>query len=286
MIVDFRVRPPLRDRADDPPAELPDVMRRYVAEYRLDEKIQATFEDMSTKARVAGVDICVVQAEIESPPSRALNDRVKEVVDRDPERFIGFGGVDPSEPGARQEVARALDELGLRGINLQPWASGVRSDDPDCLWVFEACAERGVPITVHTGMSLAGSRPIELGHPVGIDRVAAQFPDLVIVLNHGGWPWLDEAIAIAWRHPNVFLEFGAIAPRKLGEPGSPWEKVVNMMRDWLAPKVLLATDWPTVSFRRAVEEFGALELPPEALQAAMGGNAAALLGLAPSRGPV
>lgn len=284
MIIDFRVRPPLRDGADDPPAELPETMRRYVAEYQLDEKIQATYADMSAKARAAGIDVCVVQAEIEAPPAKRLNDRVKEIVDRDPARFIGFGGIDPTEPGAQREVTRALDELGLRGINIQPWASGMKPDDPDCLWVFESCAERGVPITVHTGMSLASSRPMELGYPGNLDRLAARFPDLVIVLNHGGWPWLDEAIAVAWRHPNVFLEFGAIAPRKLGERDSPWAKVVNMMDDWLAPKVLLATDWPTLSFRRAVEEFGALELPEEALDAAMGGNAARLLGLNSSGG--
>ncbi len=279
MIVDFRVRPPLRNGADDPPAELPAVMERYVAEYHLDEKIQATFEEMEAKSIAAGIDVCVVQAEIESPPSRVLNDRVQEIVARDPSRYVGFGGIDPTEDGAEQEVARALDELGLRGINIQPWASGMAPDAPECRWLFEACAERGVPITVHTGMSLARSRPMSLGQPVMMDAIAAAFPELPIVLNHGGWPWLDEAIAVAWRHPNVYLEFGAIAPRKLGEPGSPWERVVNVMNDWLAPKVMLATDWPTVSFRRAVEEFRALDLSEDALAAAMGGNAARLLGL-------
>jgi predicted TIM-barrel fold metal-dependent hydrolase len=279
MIIDFRVRPPIRDTADDPPVELPAVMERYVDEYGLDEKIQVTFEEMEAKASDAGIDVCVVQAEIEEPPSARLNDRVKEIIDRDPQRYVGFGGVDPTEPGAQAEAVRALDVLGLRGINIQPWASGMPPDHADCVWVFETCAERSVPITVHTGMNLAPTRSMELGHPGAVDRLAARFPDLPIVLNHGGWPWLDEAIAVAWRHPNVYIEFGAIAPRKLGEAGSPWEKVVNLMKDWFAPKVLFATDWPTLSFRRGVEEFSALDLPPTALRKAMGDNAAKLLGL-------
>jgi predicted TIM-barrel fold metal-dependent hydrolase len=256
------------------------MMERYVAEYQLDAKVQATFQDLDTKSVAAGVDLCVVQAEIEEPPSAALNDRVCEIVQRDPLRYLGFAGIDPGEPGAREEVARALDELGLRGLNIQPWASGIAPNDPACEWLFEDCAARGVPLTVHTGTSLACTRSIMLGWPVVLDEMAGRFPQLTIVLNHGGWPWLDEAVSVAWRHPNVYIEFGAIAPRQLGEPGSPWGSVVGLMNGWLGRKVLFATDWPLVSFRRAVAEFEDLDLRPEVRAAVFGGNASRILGLA------
>src|ERR1700733_13622834 len=100
MIIDFRVRAPLRDEGD-PPVEFPEMMGRYVPEYHLDEKAQATFEDLDSKSKAAGIDLCVIHGEIEEPGAERMNNRVKEVVDRDPKRYVGFGGIDPTEPGAR-----------------------------------------------------------------------------------------------------------------------------------------------------------------------------------------
>ena len=73
-------------------------------------------------------------------------------------------------------------------------------------------------MAIHTSINFIANRKIDYGRPIYLDEVACDFPDLIIVANHGGWPWVNEMIAVAWKHPNVFIEMGGISPNIYQNP--------------------------------------------------------------------
>jgi len=273
-LVDFRIKPPVRDSADDSPVTTGPVYARYEEVYGIGELLNIPFDELTAEMERHGVR-GIMQAEFEeNGRSRYWNERVAELIGRRPDLFVGgLAGVDPREPSALEELEWAHDELGLRGLVLQPGFLGVFPHDPRCCRLFSYCERRGVPVTLHTGINFSPNISIDYGRPVWVDRVACDFPDLVIVCNHGGWPWVTESIAVAWKHRNVFLEFGAIAPRYLADPRGGWAPLTHWMRTQLRSKVLLGTDWPMLRYGRLTDELPLLDLEGEALDMYVRGNA-------------
>ena len=108
--------------------------------------------------------------------------------------------------------------------------------------VYAKCQELNIPITVHTSINFTIDRPIGLGRPLHISEVAAEFPDLIIVANHGGWPWVNEMVGVAWKHRNVYVEIGAQSPRYIAKPGTGWEPLITFGNSVIQDKILFATD--------------------------------------------
>ena len=278
-VVDFRVRLPTELR---PPEELPpEYVTRYDAVLGLEERRDLTLAALGAEMDAAGVEHAVVHAEYEyGDPADALNEAVAELVARQPDRLFGFGTV-TLEPlrvmRAVRQVARVA-ELGLRGINLQPSFFGVAIDHPQLYPVYAKACELGLAVGVHTGVNYTSHLPIRNDHPLQLDQVACDLPELTLIACHAGWPWAAEMVAVARKHPTVYLEFGGLAPKYVGAPGTGWEPVFRFMNSLLAGQVLYGTDWPVFPMERALAEWRALGLKPAVLEALLGGNAARLLG--------
>ena len=99
-------------------------------------------------------------------------------------------------------------------------------------------------MAVHTGINYTVSFPIRNDQPVQVDQVACDFPDLVIIACHAGWPWVPEMVAVMRKHPHVYAEFGGLAPRYVCEAGTGWEVMFRFMNSLLGEQVLHGTDWP------------------------------------------
>jgi predicted TIM-barrel fold metal-dependent hydrolase len=277
-MIDFRIKPPQRDSASDPEVELPPGMERYDGLYEMRERFNTPFDELVAEMEQFGVR-GIIQAEYEtSGESRRWNDRVAELVGRRPDLFVGgIATVEPGQPDLIEELDRAHDELGLRGVVFQPGFLRVYPTDERCNAIYEYCARREVPVTLHTGVNFTLDGSIDYGRPIWVDRVACEYPDLVIVCNHGGWPWVNEAIAVAWKHRNVYLEFGAIAPKYMADPRGGWQPMPHWMRTQLRDQVLLGTDWPMLRYERLIEELPLLELGEEAEAAYTRDNAARVI---------
>lgn len=273
-LIDFRIKPPVRDTDDDSPVTIGPVLARYEEVYGIEERMNVPFDRLTAEMEEHGIR-GIMQAEFEeSGRSRYWNERVAELIGRRPDLFIGgIAGVDPRQPDALEELEWAHDELGLRGLVVQPGFLGLFANDTSCYPLYAYCQRRGVPVTIHTGINFTPNCSLDYGRPVWVDRVACDFPNLRIVCNHGGWPWVTEAMAVAWKHRNVFLEFGAIAPKYLADPRGGWQPIVHWMRTQLREKVLLGTDWPMLRYDRLLKELPLLELPDEAYEAYVRGNA-------------
>jgi len=134
--------------------------------------------------------------------------------------------------------------------------------------VFETCLELDLAVWIHTVNTWSDRHPSDFCHPRHADRVACRFPDLRIVLGHGGWPWVNEAVAVAWRHPNVYLEPSAFRWKHLAAPGGGWEPLMCYGDTTIADKILWASFWPLVgvSLDVAIEEVRALPIRPGTLE--------------------
>jgi predicted TIM-barrel fold metal-dependent hydrolase len=283
-IVDFRVRLPTELR---PKEQRP---REYVARYdavlgleeRRDLGMPALLEDMDR----TGVEHAIVHAEYElGDPADELNEAVAKLVADNPRRFSGYGTVSLAPLNAMRAVRQVdtVAALGLRGVNLQPSFFGLPIDHPQLYPVYAKACELGLTVCLHTGINYASHRPIKNDHPLQLDQVACDFDDLTLVACHAGWPWAAEMVAVARKHPTVYLEFGGLAPKYVGAAGTGWEPVFRFMNNLLAEQVLFGTDWPVFPMERAVTEWRELGLKPAVLDALLGGNTRRLLGVAGER---
>jgi predicted TIM-barrel fold metal-dependent hydrolase len=226
----------------------------------------------------AGVELGVLQAEWGFGDYRILNAAVGRAVAKH-KKLIGFCTVNPGENDDMAAVVQsAVDEWGARGVNLQPYAYRLRCNDKRFYPMYSKARELGLIVTVHCSINFSSNRPLDLNHPRYLDEVACDFPGLKLVANHGGWPWVNDMVAIAWKHPNVFIEIGGVSPKYIGRPGTGWDTLMTYGNSLLADRVLFATD-SMLPTRRCLEELDGISLKPDVKEKWLGLNAAALLGV-------
>ena len=198
--------------------------------------------------------------------TEAANDFVSEYVRADPERLVAVGGIRPDHPDPEREVAHLVDDLGIRALKLHPPHQLFRPNAyidgelPGLSRLYEACERRRLPVVFHTGTSVFPRARNRFSDPLFVEDVAIDFPDLTIVLAHGGRPvWMESAVFLARRFPNVWLEVSGVPPSRLLAYFPQLPRI--------AEKVLFGTDWPgpgVSDIGANLAAFRALGLPPEA----------------------
>ncbi len=225
-----------------------------------------------------GVDRAVlvnyVAPEVVGYTERA-NDFVSDYCRADPRRLVAVGSVLPTHPDPGLEVRRLARDLGIRGLKIHPPHQLFAPNDyvtgrlPGLRAIYAAAEELGLPVIVHTGTSVFPGARNKYGPPLLVEDVAVDFPRLTLVLAHGGRPlWTEEAMFLARRFPNVYLEISSVPPAKL------LDYFPQLPR--LADKVLFGSDWPGPGVRDIGENLSAfrrLPLPPETLDRILVRNA-------------
>jgi predicted TIM-barrel fold metal-dependent hydrolase len=134
---------------------------------------------------------------------------------------------------------------------------------------YAKCCELDVPIQMQVGHCLRYSveRPLKsVGRPITLDTIACDFPELKLVGIHIGWPWTEEMISVAYKHPNVYIGSDAYAPKHW--PAS----FVHFINSWGRNKVIFGTDFPVIDLERAREEIEDLGLRPASARAFLRNN--------------
>lgn len=230
----------------------------------------------------AGVAIAVLTAEDAETTMgmKVPNEKVAAFARAHPDRFIGMAAVDPHKGmAALRELERAVGELGMRCVCLEPWLHKLHSNDKRYYPIYAKCVELDVPVWIHTSVNFVPQLAIDFGRPLYLDEVAGHFPELRIVAGHGGWPWVNEMMAVLWRHENVFTDIGAIRPRYIGTPGSGWETLLRYGNTILQDKIVFSTAWPAQQFATSIAEVRALPLKDEVKRKWLGDNARRVLRL-------
>jgi uncharacterized protein len=208
------------------------------------------------------------------------NELVANLAERHPDRFIPFFGADVLKGmDAVRELEQWVRGRGFRGLSLRPFMIGLPADDRRYYPLYAKCVELGIPLSIHSSANWTEVSVSDLGHPRHIDTVAADFPELEIVMSHAGYPWVLEAVLLAWKYPNVYLELAAHRPRYMSMPGTGWEPLLRFGQTTIRDKVLFGTGWFLLGRPpgQILEEFRALPIEPDVLELWLRGNAEALL---------
>ena len=120
---------------------------------------------------------------------------------------------------AVREFEELVRDRGFRGLSVRPFMIGLPADDRRYYPLYAKCVELDVPVSIHSSANWTTVSVSDLGHPRHIDVVAADFPELKLIMSHAGYPWVLEACLLAWKYPNVYLELAAHRPRYLAAPG-------------------------------------------------------------------
>jgi hypothetical protein len=201
----------------------------------------------------AAVDRSVVLAfDAEYAGFMVPDEFVAEYVRRDERRLIGFSSIDPLRRNVREKLARATEELGLRGVKLAPTYQGFDPLGPEAYAMYEAIAERGLPVMWHQGTTFVRKAMLAYALPRQIDDVAIRFPEMPIVIAHLGHPWIDECIAVVRKHPRVFADVSALIAR----PVQFRNALISAGEYGCGDKLLFGTDWP---FSRTPDTVAVLE---------------------------
>jgi len=204
--------------------------------------------------------------------------KVAEFVQQAPDRFVGMAAVDPHKGmQALRDLEYAHHELGMKVLCLEPWLHKINSNHKLYYPIYAKCVELGMPIWIHTSLNFVPQLAMDFGRPIYLDEVAGHFPELEVIAGHGGWPWVNEMMAVAWRHPNVHLDISAIRPRYIAKPDSGWETLVCYGNSLLQDRVLFGTAWPAQGFKESIQDIQALPLKDEVKKKWLGANAKRLL---------
>lgn len=215
-----------------------------------------------------GVDRALISAWHGPQGELISNDEVAAFVAAGGGRLVGVGSVNLSRPReAVREIRRCVRELGFRAIRVLPWLWELPPTHARFYPIYSECCELGVPFCTqvgHTGPLM----PSEVGRPIPyIDQVALDFPELVIVGGHIGYPWTEEMIAVATKHPNVYIDTSAYTVSRY-----PANLVAYLLGHGHG-KVLFGTNWPMIAPARALEGLAALGLDEPTRAAFLAGNA-------------
>ena len=231
-----------------------------------DPPIEATLEQMDA----AGVDVALLTAWC-GPHGQDLisNDQVAQWVAAHPLRFAGLASVDLDRPmEAVRELRRRVRDDGFVGLRMLPWLWDAPPTDRRYYPLYAECVELGVPFCTQVGHT-GPLRPSETGRPIPyIDQIAIDFPELTIVCGHVGYPWTEEMVAVARKHPNVYIDTSAYTVRRF-----PPDLVAFMKTRTGGRKVLFGSNFPMIGPAHCLEGLDDLQLSEATRADFLGGNA-------------
>ncbi len=202
------------------------------------------------------------------PIEETFVDEVVEARKEYPNNIFGLYGVNPRKrmDGVR-ELEDAILNKGFVGLHIHPHGFGVSPNHEWYYPFYAKCEELGAVVAVSMGHTL-DFMPGEVARPMELDKVALYFPRLKIICGHTGWPWVEEAIAIASKHPNVYIGTSGYAPKY-------WQPELLRFMDSRRgrSKTIWGTDYPLVRHPESMEQIRQLGLRPETLQAVLHDNA-------------
>ena len=277
--IDFHVHPVLiREMIE----RHPELGRAYSEVFYCGNNLQP-METMFLEMDMVGIDRAVILP-VDATTSRNAtiysNEQIAELCAIS-ERFIGFASVDPHQASAPDDLSRAIEDLGLRGLKLHSGIQEFQADDRQYYPIYERAASLKIPILFHAGMSWEPRSRLKSGHPLIFEDVAADFPQLNIVLAHLGWPWVTDAVALALKYPNVYLDTSALYfdnPNDFLRYAMTQQVPLTVFERSLRHKLVFGSDNPRIEIKSMARAVRSLGLSESTLELVFRVNAERLLG--------
>jgi predicted TIM-barrel fold metal-dependent hydrolase len=264
-------------QVNDKPTEQQEAMGRY---FRYQPQHQ-TVPEMAAMYRKLKMAFVVFTVDSPKEPRKISNEEIAELAHQHSDVAIPFASIDPhrGEEGVRA-ARRLIKDYGVKGFKFHPTVQEFFPNDRLAYPLYEAIAEAKLPALFHTGQTGAGAGTrgggglrLKYSNPLTLDDVAADFPDMPIVLAHPSFPWQEEALSVATHKPQVYIDLSGWSPKYFPPI------LVQYANTLLKDKILFGSDYPVISPEKWVEEFDKLPIKPEARPKIMKENAARLLQL-------
>jgi len=263
---------------DPMPSELRAAAERYFGS----DRSVPTVDDVAAyyrERRLAAV-VFTVDWEARSGLPPIPNEEIAEAAAANPDVLIPFASVDPARPDAVIRARRLIADHGVKGFKFHPNLQEFFPNDRVAYPLYEAIAEAGLPALFHTGHSGIGTGVpgggglrLKYSNPMCLDDVAADLPELTIVLAHPSFPWQDEAISVCLHKENVWIDLSGWSPKYFPP------QLVRYANTQLSTKVLFGSDFPLITPDRWLADFEQAPFKDEVRPLILKENAARLLGL-------
>lgn len=283
MVIDFSVRPPYKSflrfmlyHRPPPPSNPREARALTLKREKVPSQESKSLELFMQEMDEAGISLAVLQGlQVNRSVAYIENDDIAHLEKQFPQRFLGLGGLDVSEPEqALQELERCIVKLNLKGICISPpWGETPRYPDDRALDpIYERCQEMNVLVSML--LSIYTGPDLNYCNPLSVQRVALRFPDLKIVVCHACWPYIDSMIGVAMQCRNVYLapDFYSYIPNM---PMA--NQLVRAANSVLQYRMLFASSYPSWHLPQSVREFRSLPLSTEVMEDCLFGNASYLL---------
>jgi predicted TIM-barrel fold metal-dependent hydrolase len=207
------------------------------------------------------------------------NDEILELAARE-DNLLPFVSLDPHRENAVQEALRLIDAHDVRGFKFHPSLQGFFPDDRIAYPLYEVIAEYRLPAVFHTGQTAVGSGLrggggilLKYSNPIHLDEVAADFPDMQVIMAHPSVPWQDEALSIAGHKPNVWIDLSGWSPKYFPP------QLVRYANSLLQDKVMFGSDYPLITPDRWLADFEKIAIKDDVRPLILKDNAARVLRL-------
>lgn len=240
---------------------------------------EAPSEDKPAEALVAAMDEAGVSVSLisgwSSPKGDLIsNDEVERAIDAAPARLKGLMAADLSEPMAAVRDIRKRAKTGkFVGVRIVPWLWDLPPNDRRYYPVYAACVDNGLPFCTQIGHTGPLKRS-ETGRLIPyLEDVMIDFPELVVVGGHVGFPWIDEVKSMIRKFPNFHVDTSAYALHRLPDD------FVALMKGEGKTRIMFGTNFPMLTAKRCLERIDALGFDGETKAAFLGGNAKRVFGI-------
>ena len=232
------------------------------------------------RERKIGLVMFTVDTEFEIGRRRIPNEEVLDAAKANSDIMIAFGSVDPHKGKMGLREVRKLIDAGVGGFKFHPTCQGFYPNDRMAYPYYEAMAEAKLPVIFHSGHSGMGSglrggggMRLKYSNPMFLDDVAADFPDMTIIIAHPSWPWQDEALSVCLHKPNVYIDLSGWSPKYFPP------QLIHYANTQLKTKMLFGTDYPLITPERWMKDYDAAGFREEVKPLIMKQNAIRALGL-------
>jgi predicted TIM-barrel fold metal-dependent hydrolase len=265
-------------QVDDAPSESQAAMGRY---FRYQPQHQ-TVPEMAEMYRRLKMAFVVFTVDGDTSASRKItNEEIAELAHKHADVAIPFASINPHRGAQGVQAARRLiAEYKVKGFKFHPSVQAFYPNDRIAYPLYEAIAEAKLPALFHTGQTGVGAGTpagggirLKYSNPMLLDDVAADFPDMPIILAHPSFPWQEEALSVATHKPQVYIDLSGWSPKYF--PPILLQYANTLLKD----KILFGSDYPVIDPERWMAEFEKLNIKPEVRPLILKENAAKLLGL-------
>lgn len=240
-----------------------------------------TVPDLLERSRAAGIDGSLVHSVATTPKQvKSINEFIAREVAEYPDLLVGFGTLHPESETIEEDV-RHLVDLGLQGVKVHPDIQGFQIDLPQYAKMYDAVADAGLVMLMHTG-----DVRYDNSNPNRLIPLLKRHPTLKLIGAHfGGWSiWEQASIELAGT-PNLWVDCSSSLDLGAGydvpDSGTPYigsEKAREIIDRYGAERVLFGTDFPMWEPGKVLDAFFAIPLSDADRKKILWDNAAELLG--------